>query len=508
MKRSIVIFASLMMSTGLFAQTTVTVDGANPGAVIPKEIYGQFSEHLGSCIYGGLWVGPESDIPNYKGYRTDVMEALKALKVPVLRWPGGCFADDYHWRDGIGPRESRPHLVNSTWGGTEEDNSFGTHEFLDYCELIGAEPYISGNVGSGTVAEMADWVEYMTAEGGSEMVLLRKQNGRDKPWKVKYFGIGNEAWGCGGMMRPEYYSDLFRRYATYLRNFNGNSLYKVASGASDYDYNWTRVLMQNIGDGMDGISLHYYSVLNWNDKGSALRFTDKDYYQVLEKCLDIDNVLSRHCAVMDSIDPEGKVDLLLDEWGTWWNVEEGTNPGHLFQQNAMRDAMVAALSLDVFHKYTSRLKMANIAQVVNVLQAMILTDGDKMLLTPTYHLFRMYNVHQDATFLPTKVECAHVSGYKNVPVISATASRDNAGRVHVSMTNVDMKSPQTLTLNLRDIDVKGISAEILHGESASDHNTFDNPDKVRPAEFKDFRIKGNTITVTLPPVSTITMEIR
>ena len=308
-----------------------------------RDLRTEFAEHLGTCIYGGLWVSPESSIPNTQGYRNDVLNALKELKVPVMRWPGGCFADEYHWMAGIGPKENRPRMVNSNWGGTVEDNSFGTHEFFNLCELLECEPYLSGNVGSGTVEELAKWVEYITAEEGP-MANLRKQNGRDKPWKLKYLGVGNESWGCGGSFTPEYYADVYRRYQTYCRNFNGNRLYKVASGASDYDYNWTDVMMKNAGRMMDGISLHYYTVLGWSgSKGAATKFTDEDYYWTLGKCLEVGSVVKKHCDIMDKYDLEKRVGLLVDEWGTWWDEEPGTVPGHLYQQNTLRDAMVAAL---------------------------------------------------------------------------------------------------------------------------------------------------------------------
>ena len=298
-------------------KATVTVHPEQGKQIINKEIYGQFAEHLGTCIYGGLWVGEDSSIPNIKGYRKDVFEALKDLKVPVLRWPGGCFADEYHWMDGIGPREKRPRMVNNNWGGTVEDNSFGTHEFLNLCEMLGCEPYISGNVGSGSVEEMAKWVEYMTSEQGSPMAKLRLENGREKPWKVKYFGVGNESWGCGGSMRPEYYADLYRRYSTYCRNYDGNRLFKIASGASDYDYNWTEVLMKNVGHRMDGLSLHYYTVLGWSgSKGSATKFNDEDYYWTMGKCREIEDVLKRHIAIMDKYDPKKQIGLMVDEWGS------------------------------------------------------------------------------------------------------------------------------------------------------------------------------------------------
>ena len=322
---------ALAFATGATAAENVkaTVHADKAGAKINREIYGQFSEHLGSCIYGGLWVGENSQIPNINGYRKDVFEALKVLKVPVLRWPGGCFADDYHWMDGIGPKDQRPTLRNNNWGGTIEDNSFGTHEFLNLCEMLGCEPYISGNVGSGTVKEMAQWVEYMTSDGDTPMARLRRANGRDKAWKVKYFGIGNEAWGCGGNMTPEYYSNEFRKFNTYLRDQPGNRLYRIASGASDYDYDWTTVLMENIGRQMQGISLHYYTCSGWNgSKGSATKFDNDQYYWALGKCLEIEEVIKKHKAIMDEKDPEGKIGLLVDEWGTWWDEEPGTIAGH------------------------------------------------------------------------------------------------------------------------------------------------------------------------------------
>lgn len=514
MKTKIIFSAMcLAVSMSLSAQktATITIHGDQGKQIIPKEIYGQFAEHLGSCIYGGLWVGENSSIPNIKGYRKDVFEALKALKVPVLRWPGGCFADEYHWMDGIGPRDKRPKMVNNNWGGTVEDNSFGTNEFLNLCEMLGCEPYISGNVGSGTVEELAKWVEYMTSQGDSPMAKLRRANGRDKAWKVKFLGVGNESWGCGGTMRPEYYSDLFRRYSTYCRNYDGNNLFKIASGASDYDYNWTDVLMNRVGSRAQGLSLHYYTVLGWNgSKGSATKFTNDDYYWTLGKCLEIEPVIQKHCAIMDKYDKDKNVALILDEWGTWWDQEPGSIPGHLFQQNTMRDAFVASLSLDVFHRYTDRLKMANIAQVVNVLQSMILTKDDKMVLTPSYFVFKMYNVHQDATFLPLDLTCdkATVRDNRVVPMVSATASRDKQGVVHISLSNVDLEHAQTITINLSGINAKKATGEILTSANISDYNSFEHPDKVKLAPFTDAKISKSVLKVKLPAKSIVTLALQ
>ena len=510
MKRTFLFLIGLAASLTLQAQIQVSVhETAQDQPVIPAEIYGQFSEHLGRCIYEGIWVGPDSSIPNVDGYRKDVVQALQDLKVPVLRWPGGCFADEYHWMDGIGPRENRPKLVNNNWGSTVEDNSFGTHEFLNLCELIGAEPYISGNVGSGSVEELAKWVEYMTAENGS-MAELRARNGREKPWKVKYLGIGNETWGCGGDMTAQYYSDVYKRYALYSRNHGGNRLFKVACGASDYDYEWTRTLMKNAASKMDGLSLHYYTVGNWNHKGSATDFTPEEYFNTLAKAVDIDEVLTNHEAIMNAYDPQRRVALLLDEWGTWFDVEPGYNPGHLFQQNTMRDAMVAAFSLNIFQKHTSRLKMANIAQIVNVLQAMILTKGSQMVLTPTYHVFRMFNVHQESTYVPSEYKCGTIvsSEGRLMDDFSACVSRNAEGVLHVSLANPRLDKPVTVELAFDQLKPKAVSGEILKADRINAYNDFDKAPEVAPATFTGAKISGKKVKFILPAASVVVLEVK
>lgn len=548
MKKQLLTIAmgTMMAFTASAQDATVSIRTDNATQKIHKEIYGQFAEHLGTCIYGGLWVGPESPIPNTQGYRNDVLQALRDLQVPVLRWPGGCFADEYHWRDGIGPRSERPKMQNNNWGGTIEDNSFGTHEFLNLCELIGCEPYISGNVGSGTVEEMAKWVEYMTSDGDTPMAKLRRQNGRDKAWKVKYLGVGNESWGCGGNMRPEYYSDLYRRYQTYCRNYDGNQLYKIASGASDYDYNWTRVLMDRVGNQMNGLSLHYYTCSGWDgSKGSALVYDDDEYYWTLGKCLEIEDVIKKHCDIMDEKDPQKRIGLLVDEWGTWWDEEPGTVRGHLYQQNTMRDALVAAISLNVFHRHCDRVRMANIAQIVNVLQSMILTDtkdGGHMVLTPTYHLFRMYTPFQEATYLPLDLKCNEMKvrhemrkqmdvnkddGFRRLPLISASAAKTKDGKTVVSLSNVSLEKAQEVALE--GISGKSLKGSMLCTEDIRAYNDFENPARVAPIEFanskpgKDISVptankkqplkidfgkgKNGKMTIQLPPKSIVVFTV-
>lgn len=505
----------------------VTLHPAQAENVIPKEIYGQFAEHLGRCIYGGIWVGKDSKIENVEGYRKDVFEALKALEVPVMRWPGGCFADEYHWMDGVGPQENRPRMVNTNWGGTVEDNSFGTHEFLNLCEMLGCEPYISGNVGSGTVEEMAKWVEYMTSDTNSTMAELRRKNGRDKAWKVKYFGVGNESWGCGGNMTPEFYANQYRRYAIYARNYGDNVLYKIGSGASSDDYRWTEVCMRDAGSLMNGLSLHHYAVRDWgteNDpitgipmgkKGKALEFTDQQYYEIVSQALKVEPMMKKHIDIMDKYDPEKKVGLLVDEWGTWWNVEPGTNPGWLFQQSTMRDAVIASASLDIFQKYTDRVKMANIAQVVNVLQAMILTNeknpSDPCLLTPTYYVFKMYKAHMNGTYIPATLTCDNikVNDEEQVPIVSQSASIKN-GVITLSLTNLDVSKPHTIQVSIDDKKIASAEGEIITAKDVHAYNDFGKAEQVKSAPFKDVKInkKDGKMNVTIPAHSIVTLTVK
>ena len=427
----------------------ITLDVKIAKSKIDRNVYGHFAEHLGRCIYEGFWVGEDSQIANVKGIRTDVVEALRKIKVPVLRWPGGCFADEYHWMDGIGPRNQRPTMINTHWGGVVEDNAFGTHEFMELCAQLDCEPYVCGNVGSGTVQEMSQWVEYLNFDGVSPMANLRKANGREESWGLKYFGVGNENWGCGGRMTAEYYSDLYRRYGVYSRNYGENKLYRIACGARNDDYHWTEVLMAKAGDErmlngpyMDGLALHYYTSVkrlpDGSRVGSATQFDEGEWIEIIAKGLFMDELVRKHGTIMDKYDPNKKVAMIVDEWGTWFAVEPGTHPRFLYQQNTIRDAIVAATTFDIFNKYADRVRMANIAQTVNVLQAMILTDKEKMLLTPSYHVFEMYSVHQDATMVPVDVQSEHYEHKEySVPAISASASVDGSGKLHITLSNAN-----------------------------------------------------------------------
>ena len=504
----------LSMAPPMFGQAPVSdssvrvVIYADSGRdTISRHIYGQFAEHLGRDIYDGFWTKGKT---GQWHLRADVLEALRRIKVPNVRWPGGCFADSYHWKDGIGPRSSRPRIVNTIWGGVTEDNSFGTHEYLDLVTRIGAAPFIVGNVGSGTPQEMAQWWEYVNADSGSPMADLRTRNGRPRPWGVRRWGVGNESWGCGGNMTPEYYADVYKRFVTFLPAYGQTRPFRIATGPNSDDYHWTDVVMREAGRMIDGLDLHYYTVVgSWSNKGSATDFTEREWFTALEKALHIEELITRHAEIMDRYDPRKRVALIVGEWGMWHDVEPGTNPAFLYQQNTLRDALVAAVSLDVFHRHADRVRGANIAQTINVLQSMILTQGARMVLTPTYHVFDMYSVHQDALLLPLAVEGGRyeLEG-RSLPAVSASASRDGAGRIHLSLTNLDPHRALPVSADLRGAHLARVSGRVLTADSMNAHNTFDRPDAVQPRPFDIARLVGDKVVLELPPKSIVVLELR
>lgn len=494
------------------AQNKIVINTDLGKETIDKHIYGHFSEHLGTCIYGGYWVGEDSEIPNTNGIRNDVVSALKDMGIPNLRWPGGCFADEYHWMDGIGPRENRPTMINTHWGGVTEDNSFGTHEFMELCNQLEAEPFVSGNLGSGTVQEMSQWVEYFNSSNVSPMTDIRKSNGQDEPWGVKYWGLGNETWGCGGNMTAQFYADMLRLYSTYTKNYGENRLFKVAVGPSGDDYEWTETLMKNGNPGrsFQGLSLHHYTVCNnWTVKGSATQFDEGDYITTMSKTLFMKELLEKHSNIMDKYDPENRVALVVDEWGNWHDVEPGTNTGFLYQQNTVRDALVASVNLDLFNNNARRVKMANIAQTVNVLQAMILTKDDQMVKTPSFYVFKMYKVHHDATLLPSNVTCDDYSYEdESIPAISTSASKDANGKIHVTISNLDPSSSKAVTCELRGVEkVSFANGSIITGEKINSYNDFGKAEEVTEKNFNDVKVNGNVLTINMPAKSVVMIEL-
>ena len=506
----------------------IIVNAKTKKTKISRMIYGHFAEHLGRCIYDGFYVGEDSDIPNVRGMRTDIIEALKRIKIPCLRWPGGCFADEYHWRDGIGPKESRPYRINTHWGGVVENNHFGTHEFFDLCEMLGAEPYICGNVGSGTVQEMSEWVEYMTSDARSPVTDLRRKNGREEPWRLKYFGIGNENWNCGGRMRAEYYADEMNRYNLYARDYGENRLYRIAAGPRNANYKWTEVLMRDASMYVDAIALHYYTRVGdkiitthlpdgneryYSDdsrsRKSATEFGEEDWFGIMKAAAYTEELIAKHTAIMDRYDPDKRTALVVDEWGTWFDNEPGTNPGFLYQQNTLRDAVSAAVSLNIFNNHSDRVHMANIAQTVNVLQAMILTEGERMLLTPTYHVFDMYKVHQDADLLDfAMLSDDYVWEGERVHQISASVSRDAAGKLHMTLANVNPDQAAEVTCHIGDFDgAPHVEGSVLTAAAMNARNTFEQPEQVKPQAFADFTVEGCTLHIQMPAKSVVLLTV-
>jgi len=504
---SILIFIILMRLNAQQSANSLIVNADSGKATISKYIYGHFSEHLGRCIYGGIWVGKNSPIPNTHGFRNDVLAALKAIRVPVLRWPGGCFADTYHWMDGIGPAEKRPKFVNTTWGGVVEDNSFGTNEFLEFCELLGAEPYLSINIGSGTVKEARDWVEYVNSKNDSPMANLRRLNGRSEPWKVKFWGMGNETWGCGGNMTPEYYSNVYKQFSTFCPGE-----FKILSGGTSDDLNWTETVMKATkknSDLIQGYSYHYYTIChNWTKKGAAVNFDESEWFNTMQKTAVVDENLNQHSAIMDRYDPEKKIALVADEWGNWFDPEPGDNPAFLYQQNTLRDAVTAGLYLNIFNNHCDRVRMANIAQMVNVLQSVVLTKDDKIVLTPTYYVFKMYSVHQGATMLSIKMECEEYSnGNSKMQSLSCSASKDKNGKIHLSIVNLDPVKEKNLKCEVRGISGNKVSGEIITADKMNAYNDFGKAEEVTIKSFSGAQLQQGIVSIHLPAKSVVMLEL-
>ena len=498
--------AALLVSSPAAAvlNASATIDTRVAGVRIEPEIYGQFSEQLGQGITDGIWVGENSAIPNIHGYRRDVVEALQALHVPVLRWPGGCYADTYHWRDGIGSKSRRPITLNKWWGNNEEHNAFGTHEYFDFAELIGSETFLNVNVGTGTAGEAKDWVEYVTSPSNSALAQQRRANGRLQPWKIDYAGIGNETWGCGGNLTADQYAPLLRMFGTFVRQDNGPKI--VAVGASADDYAWTEEMMKS-HDKMNVLGLHFYTLPtgDWSHKGSAVGFTKAEWLATFAQTRRMEELITRHSAIMDKSDPDKKVALAVDEWGTWYDTPPGAPS--LRQENTLRDALVAATNFNIFQRHADRVKMANIAQMVNVLQAMILTDGARMVRTPTYYAFSMYLPFQGATALPVTINSPNENaGTAQIPAIDVTAARGRDGALHIGIVNVDPDQPADLQLDLGKSS-GSVSGEVLTASAMDARNRFGAAENVRPAPFAGARWQSGTLRVQVPSKSVVVLRI-
>jgi alpha-N-arabinofuranosidase len=496
----------------------LSVDVSKTGAKIDRNIFGQFAEHLGHGIYEGIWVGPDSTIPNTRGIRNDVVAALKAIKVPNVRWPGGCFADEYHWRKGIGPQ--RIVTLNPNWGGVIEPNTFGTHEFMDFLDQIGAEAYISANVGSGTPQEAAELMEYMTTAQPTTLAKERAANGHPQPFKVASLGLGNESWDCGGNMTPDYYLSQMKIYSRFVRNFNPaqqdkDQMLKIAVGPGGDEPRWTdwteavmKASQQHTWSwDINGLSMHSYTVGHWPPSFASTGFGETEYSQILKFTLAMEDLISKHSAIMDKYDPQKNVALVVDEWGAWYAPSPGTNPGFLVQQNSQRDAILAALNLNIFARHADRVRGANIAQMINVLQSMIMTDKEKMVLTPTYYVFKMYVPFQDATFVPVAFDAGtYTHGDISLPRVDAIAARDKAGKLWLAITNLDPNQPLEIEASLTGITAKSAVGETLTAPRVDSVNTFDAPNTVVPKPVSA-KAQNGMLALKLEPKSVTVMSV-
>ena len=478
----------------------ITVHAAVEIGTIRPDLHGHFAEHLGSCIYGGLWVGPKSPIPNIRGFRTQAVEYLKAVGIPVLRWPGGCFADDYHWRDGIGPLDKRPKSVNIHWGNYVEDNSFGTHEFLDLCRLIGAEPYLAGNVGSGTPQELRDWVEYCNYPSGSSLSDERARNGSPEPFRVRCWGVGNENWGCGGRMTPEEYAGHYRRFATFVRPLGDTRPFLIACGPSGNNPDWSRRFMNSVDQRSlpHGFAMHFYS----NGRNEPTKFTVEALRDQLSSFARLEHGILQQRGLLDGYDPERRVQLLIDEWGVWDRMipEEEKRYGRLWQQITMRSAVAAALGLNVFHRQADKLYMCNIAQIVNVLHSLLLTEGDRCVRTSTYYAFDLLKPHRSKTAV--RVE----TGDSSPLGLSVSASRKDQDLV-LTCVNPSHDTPLKVNCSLSGVTVSSAQARLLHHPDYNAANTFDAPGRIVPREHP-VTATGSRLQLDLPPMSIATALVR
>jgi alpha-N-arabinofuranosidase len=511
------------MPKGERSAARISVDTERSGPTIDPNIYGQFVEHLGRGVYEGIWVGPDSSVPNVRGIRSDVVAALRRVRVPVIRWPGGCFADGYHWADGIGPAAQRPRGLNAAWDKSPETNAFGTHEYMDFLDQIGAKAFVSINVGSGSVREADDWMRYMTAPADSQPGQARAANGHAAPWAVPFIGVGNESWGCGGNMTADTYATAFRHYAAFLRNYSGERAKLIAVGADTDDYDWTDRVMKEamkwrpnptpLAYTTDrpllwGLSLHFYSFAgnDWRNKGRNIGFGTDQWATALARANLTDELIRRHAAIMDRYDPEKRVAIAVDEWGAWFDSEKDA-PSQLYLESTLRDAVIAGLSLNIFNRHADRVKMANVAQMVNVIQSLILTDGAKMVVTPTYHVFDMFKVHQGATLVPVDVQAPdYVEGAIRLPGLSVSGSKDGTGTLHLTIVNLDPTQQRSVTVALKGGNWRKASAQTLTADRIDTRIRFDAPDPFVPKTLRVHLASGE-LSLAVPSKSVTLVEI-
>jgi alpha-N-arabinofuranosidase len=490
---------------------SVTVLLDEPIGTIKPAVYSHFTEHIGGVIYDGIWVGPDSKVPNIDGIRRSLVEHVRRLGRIVMRWPGGCFADRYHWRDGIGPRDRRPRRFGR-WREETEPNHFGTREFMTFCRLCGAEPYFAANVGTGSAEEFQQWVEYCNAPAGKTTLAdERAANGDIEPFGVRYWGVGNESWGCGGKFTPEDYCTEYRKFTEWLPGY-GVPHYLIAAGPNGNDVSWTRRFFKKWADyaraPLHGWSPHYYC----GTTGHALNFSTDQWYEMLHKGNQMEKLIADQWGAMGEFDPDHKVKLVIDEWGCWHPEGTEINKRHLFEQmGCLRDALVAALTLDTFNRHAEKVDMANIAQLVNNLHSLFLADGDRFVATPTFHVFEMYRPHHEAQSVRLDVQAPSVSfraggNDANLFRLAGSASRKEK-QLTLTFVHTHLREPAEVAIRLRAGRAERVNQTVLTHHELNAHNTFDKPETVVP-QSSATDLRGETLRCILAPASVTRFDVQ
>ena len=519
----------------LFSRTPALADSAadsrieilldEPLGTINPNMYGHFTEHLGGVIYDGVWVGPNSKVPNVDGIRKDLVDHMRKIKAPVIRYPGGCFADSYDWRDGVGPAEKRPRRTNF-WGGTEA-NQFGTDEFVHFCQLVGSQPYLAANVRSLPAAEFYRWVEYCNSPAKSTTLAdMRAAAGSADPYNVRYWGVGNESWGCGGNFTPQEYAVEFRRFATWVPDFNKDLAF-IASGPSDFSWDWTRGFLEEIirkGPGqinsIYGLALHYYTwnlsrgrTKDWDaGKGDALKFDPVDWYELLREGQVIESLINGHWQVMEEFDHDHHIKLIIDEWGPWYRPGSEQTKGNILEQTpTLRDAVFSAMTLDIFHQHPEKIAMANCAQLINCLNSLYLAHEDKFCITPVGHVFDMYAAHQGAQSLRTIFSTPEIHYDRDSKQASFAGLKGSASLrdkdLVLTVTNPHVSEPREATIAIRGASIQSATATVLSHTDLHAHNSLDQKNVLVP-QSNDLTLKGKNSTHIFAPASVTKLTMR
>jgi alpha-N-arabinofuranosidase len=511
-----------------------------PIATIAPEIYGHFTEHLGTVIYDGIYVGEDSKIPNQHGLRSELIEKMRAIKAPVVRWPGGCFADSYDWRDGIGPRAQRPRRTNF-WTDAYPDalktqnipqvydpNTFGTADFVRFCKLCGAEPYIAANVRSLTPLDFDHWVEYCNSpRGTTTLAETRAADGSADAFNVRYWGVGNESWGCGGNFDPEDYAIEFKRFTTWVPSY-GVKLRLVASGPNSDEQAWTRGFFNKLYHGQPspnphdvwGLSVHHYA---WNlsrgktedwdaGKGDALNFAPVDWYELCREADRMEKIVLDHWTALGEFDLGHHVRLVVDEYGPWYRPGTEYSPEQLLgQQITVRDAVVTALTLDTFNRNADKVGMAACAQLVNNLNALFLSHGDKFTTTPNFNVFEMYAAHQGGTAVRTEFSSPEVRYDRDGKPATFWGLKGSASMKEKSLVltvvNPDVSQPREAEIVLRGATPASAKAWVLTDTDIHAHNTFDQPDRVK-TRTAEVTVRPDSLGFTFPAASVAKIEVQ